>query len=330
MLTHVNVYLNIRRLDCIQDREQALGSVMSKFRLKTEDWDWKHLTELNHSGVFSEVTHCFKRGVMSCSLLLHKRMQMPSTTILAETTHHARVPSMIVNLDERLIHFSAAVSDVSCNWWYLKPLLYSYWHNVTIPWGLIKSVTSPHHFQSGLDSTCGAVFTFQLPNQLYNKRNPPICCNSVCSLSSFLPRCSKAADITTASLNLSWMQQVSWLAVSQPSNSSGRFTHADFILSVVTGSNLVHTVRRTCELLHILLSFFVWVNFNMRPVQVEVIETGFWLTDNENVTSLWHSWDKCAVKFYQTRTPPPLFPIVHMETWYPQAITSKRENLISK
>lgn len=122
----------------------------------------------------------------------------------------------------------------------------------------------------------------------------------------------------------------------QSANSSGRFTHADFILAVVTGSNLVHTLLRMCELMYILLSFFVWVNFSMRPVQVEVIETGFWLTDNENSTSSWHSWDKCAAKFYQIRTPLsvhcslPLFPIVLMETWYPQAMMSKRGNLNSK
>lgn len=108
-LTYVNVYLNIRRLDYIQDREQALGSVMSKFRLKIEDWDWKHLTELSHSDVFSEIMHCFKSGVMSCSLLFHKRMKTPTTTILLEMTHHAQVPCMIENLDDRLIHFSAAI-----------------------------------------------------------------------------------------------------------------------------------------------------------------------------------------------------------------------------
>lgn len=119
-------------------------------------------------------------------------------------------------------------------------------------------------------------------------------------------------------------------------NGSGRFTYADFILAVVTSPNLVHILPRTCELLRILLSFFVWVNFNMHLVRVEVIETGFWLTDNENTTSPWHSWDKCAVKFYQTRTPLsvhcmlPLFPVVLMETWYPRAIASKRGNLISK
>lgn len=127
-------------------------------------------------------------------------------------------------------------------------------------------------------------------------------------------------------LTESLVNAAGFLISRQSANSSGRFTHADLILAVVTGSHVSCCVSFCLPL----------SEFNMRPVQVEVIETGFWLTDNENTTSSWHSWDKCAAKFYQTRTPLsvhctlPLFPIVLMETWYPRAITSKRGNLISR
>lgn len=120
------------------------------------------------------------------------------------------------------------------------------------------------------------------------------------------------------------MQQVSWLAVSQRTVQGGSHMQTLFLLW------LQAQILCTPCCVHVSCCVSFCLSFNMRPVRVEVIETGFWLTDNENTTSSWHSWDKCAAKFYQTRTPLsvrctlPLFPIVLMETWYPRAITSNK------